>query len=223
MTKRRYQLERLMGTPVSDEELLSDLRRIAKELGATTVPHQTYRKMGTYHDSTLSSRFGSWNKALIRAGLELPKDNNISDEQLFDNLLQLWEHYGRQPRRRELALKPSTISPSPYIRRFGSWLGSLQAFVEYANSTEIERIEALTQSSLTDKQKTSRDPSLRLRWKVLQRDNFKCCACSTSPAITPGIELHVDHIKAWSKGGETILENLQTLCFTCNIGKSNEL
>jgi len=32
----------------------------------------------------------------------------------------------------------------------------------------------------------------------------------------------VDHITAWSNGGETILENLQTLCSDCNLGKSNE-
>jgi len=78
------------------------------------------------------------------------------------------------------------------------------------------------QSAFSDKRKTSRDPSLRLRWKVLQRDNFKCCACGASPAITLGIELHVDHIKAWSNSGETVLDNLQTLCSKCNLGKSNE-
>jgi 5-methylcytosine-specific restriction endonuclease McrA len=35
--------------------------------------------------------------------------------------------------------------------------------------------------------------------------------------------LHVDHIKPWSHGGETIEDNLQTLCATCNLGKSNVL
>ena len=37
------------------------------------------------------------------------------------------------------------------------------------------------------------------------------------------ISLHVDHILAWSKGGETIIENLETLCLECNLGKSNVL
>lgn len=60
-----------------------------------------------------------------------------------------------------------------------------------------------------------------LRWHVLQRDHFTCCACGASPAFTPSIELHVDHIVPWSKGGETVLENLQTLCSVCNLGKSN--
>lgn len=69
--------------------------------------------------------------------------------------------------------------------------------------------------------KTKREISLQLRYKVLQRDNFKCCTCGASPAKDPSVELHIDHIVPWSKGGETTFENLQTLCSKCNIGKSN--
>ena len=69
--------------------------------------------------------------------------------------------------------------------------------------------------------KTSRDINLRLRFRVLQRDNFKCCACGASPAKDASVELHVDHILPWSKGGETVFENLQTLCSKCNLGKSD--
>lgn len=66
-----------------------------------------------------------------------------------------------------------------------------------------------------------RDPSWRLRWQVLQRDRFTCCSCGASPALTIGIQLQVDHKIPWSKGGETTIENLQTLCLACNSGKSN--
>ncbi|HBG61956.1 MAG TPA: hypothetical protein DDX37_09030 [Candidatus Omnitrophica bacterium] len=69
--------------------------------------------------------------------------------------------------------------------------------------------------------KTKRDINWRLRFLVLKRDNFKCKACGSSLATDTGIILHVDHIKAWASGGETVLENLQTLCSKCNIGKSN--
>ena len=61
----------------------------------------------------------------------------------------------------------------------------------------------------------------KLRYQVLKRDNFKCCTCGASPAKEPSVELHIDHIIPWSKGGETTLENLQTLCSKCNIGKSD--
>jgi len=39
--------------------------------------------------------------------------------------------------------------------------------------------------------------------------------------VSPKIILHVDHVMPYSKGGETVLENLQTLCLKWNIGKSN--
>ena len=67
--------------------------------------------------------------------------------------------------------------------------------------------------------RTKREVNDRLRFKVMRRDNFKCCYCGRSPANDPKIILHVDHITPWSKGGETTFENLQTLCSRCNIGK----
>lgn len=67
--------------------------------------------------------------------------------------------------------------------------------------------------------KTQRTPSTKLRYDVLKRDNFKCCACGASPAKNPNVTLHVDHIVPWSKGGETKIDNLQTLCSECNHGK----
>lgn len=69
--------------------------------------------------------------------------------------------------------------------------------------------------------KTTRDVPDSLRYKVLKRDNFKCCACGASPAKDPSVELHIDHIVPWSKGGETTLDNLQVLCSKCNLGKSD--
>ena len=69
--------------------------------------------------------------------------------------------------------------------------------------------------------KDTRAISSKLRYQVLKRDHFKCCACGASPAKDPSVELHIDHIIPWSNGGETKIENLQTLCSKCNIGKSN--
>ena len=61
----------------------------------------------------------------------------------------------------------------------------------------------------------------KLRYQVLKRDFFRCCYCGASPAKDPTVELHIDHIVPWSKGGSTSLDNLQTLCSRCNLGKSD--
>lgn len=68
---------------------------------------------------------------------------------------------------------------------------------------------------------SARTVSDKLRYQVLKRDNFKCCACGASPARNPSVELHIDHIVPWSKGGKTTIDNLQTLCSKCNLGKSD--
>lgn len=215
----KFKLVRTSGSPVTEDELLADIRKTAERIGEPTIGQMAYRKHGQFDDSNIARRFGSWNSALNAAHLPLLNRVNIDDSELFENILRLWQHYGRQPRRRELAVPPSAISASPYKRRFGSWTQSLEAFVDYANESDTDAPRH------TDKKipvrTTSRDPSLRLRWAVLKKDNFTCRGCGASPAKTLGIELHVDHVVPWSRGGDTVFENLQTLCEECNLGKSN--
>lgn len=61
--------------------------------------------------------------------------------------------------------------------------------------------------------------SNRLRYDVLHRDGFRCVKCGASAAS--GATLHVDHIVPISRGGKTRIDNLQTLCDRCNLGKGN--
>jgi hypothetical protein len=220
MTEPIFKLSRVSGAPVSDDELIADLKRVALSLNSDTVPQKAYGDLGTFNYSTVIRRFGSWNNGLLRADLSISNQIDISDDRLFENLLVLWQHFGRQPRRSELSSPPSTISQTPYNRRFGAWTAALEAFINFANASGNETPESF-QSAEANRRTTGRDPSLRLRWHVLQRDRFTCSACGASPAVTLGVELHVDHVVPWSKGGETVLENLQTLCSVCNLGKSN--
>jgi hypothetical protein len=206
--------------PIETNELVADMRRVAVHLNKKALTWRDYQSFGRYASITVVKRFGSWNKALLAAGLEKSNDLNIANELLFENLLMLWQHYGRQPRRSELSSPPSKFSQGPYNRAFRSWTAALEAFVNYANEGGVESL-TVQAGPQTARRRTARDPSLRLRWRVLQRDRFTCCACRNSPALSAGVELQVDHIDPWSNGGDTELANLQTLCSTCNIGKSN--
>lgn len=207
------------NAPVSIEELINDLKKVASENNIDVLPQRLYAEKGKYDVTNISRRFGTWRKALLKAGLKPGNINNYSDEELFENILNIWQYKGKQPTRRDLIFNPSKISQNPYNRRFKSWSNALISFVKYAN--EKDNIDIKFNSSQCYIQNTNRDPSLRLRFKVLKRDHFTCIQCGASPAKVQGVELHVDHIKPWSKGGETIYENLQTLCLICNIGKSN--
>lgn len=220
MNDSKFKLERVQGAPVADEDILADMRRAAQLAGTSILSQRLYSEFGRYDPKTASRRFGSWNKAVVTAGLQIANEINISDERLYENIMLLWEHYGRQPRRAELALSPSRISWGAYRRRFDSWMDALTQFVAYANAQEVR---PPSQVETRTGRKTGRDPSLRMRFRVLKRDNFSCRACGASPALSPGLSLHVDHIHAWSLGGDTTDENLQTLCEPCNLGKSNAL
>ena len=59
-----------------------------------------------------------------------------------------------------------------------------------------------------------------LRYDIMKRDGFRCCLCGRS--ADNGIELEVDHIVPISKGGNTVYNNLQTLCRDCNRGKGTK-
>lgn len=224
---------------IKDEVLLADLVKVASELNNPNITISDYEKYGNYTAVTMGVRFGSWNKAKEKANLEVTHITNNSNESLFQNILELWTLLGRQPKYGEVISPNSKFNGSTYARRFGSWRGALEAFIEYVNSDnsteEVEETNSqlipinvpLKNSIETQKEikikRTPRGINLRLRWTILKRDNFSCRKCGRSPAKDPSIILHVDHIIPWSKDGETVIENLETLCEQCNLGKSNLL
>ena len=53
---------------------------------------------------------------------------------------------------------------------------------------------------------------------MYERQNGMCALCGKPFDIS---EMHGDHVKPWSKGGKTSLENGQMLCKICNLKKSN--
>lgn len=57
-----------------------------------------------------------------------------------------------------------------------------------------------------------------IRVDVFRRDGYTCRFCGARP---PAVVLHVDHIVPVSRGGLTEMDNLQTLCASCNLGKGN--
>ena len=238
---------------ITDEELIADLKRVANEFNKKSVSFLRYNERGRYNSSTLARRFGSWSEVLKRAGLQMNRHPvDISEEELFQNIEEIWIKLGRQPRSTEIKKPLSKYALNTYANRFGTWGKALKKFVAYINNEESISSDAPSisvsvpqsnpkpdfvanivedpykgeamkklETEPSTQRKTKRNINWRLRFVIMKRDNFKCQKCGRSPATDPSIILHVDHKIAWANGGETTLENLQTLCSKCNVGKSN--
>lgn len=215
---------------ISDEALIEDIKRIAFLLNKDSISTNDYSKYGNYKVQTILSRFNSWSNALTYAELNPTVYKEITDINLFEEIERLWTNKGAQPTTTDIKNGLSKYCLNTYIRRFGGWRNTLKAFLEYIDGTYV----FIDKNNSTDniintnspnvnysKHNTPREPNLKLRFQVLKRDNFKCCICGRSPANTPGLELHIDHVKPWAKGGETTIDNLQTLCSNCNLKKSD--
>lgn len=198
-----------------DKELLKDIKRVARFLKKKDLSRVEYDEYGKFHSATIYRRFNGWNNALKQSGLKSRFEPNISNEELFDNLEIVWRTIGIQPSLAQMDNSPSKYSNITYRRRFGSWIKACKTFIKYKKG-DPEFIKAINFEKVK-----SRTISEKKRLKILKRDNYKCIKCGRSPATHVNIALHIDHIKPFSKGGDSNIDNLQTLCNKCNLGKSN--
>ena len=84
----------------------------------------------------------------------------------------------------------------------------------------LDHINSKTRMSQFAKSERSK-MTAQLRQQVLKKNNYTCQDCGFRN--NEGIGLHVDHIHPISKGGGTVLENLQVLCSKCNGRKGNKV
>lgn len=121
---------------IKEEVLLADLVRVSTELNKENISCNDYNKLGKFTSVTMRARFGSWNSAKVKANLTITYKADNSIEDLFKNILELWTLFGRQPKFGEVISPNSKYHGATYARRFGSWGGALEAFVEYINNEE---------------------------------------------------------------------------------------
>jgi hypothetical protein len=218
----KYQLNKYhLNTP--EQKLLEDLIKVSNTFSNGHMTREDYNEKGEFHSSTFENRFGSWNKSLEKAGLKINVQRNISAKELFENIESVWIQLGRQPTSKEFKAPLSRYSIIPYKNKFGTWRKALEAFVEFIEDMSDQpqekveiQVEIIEEKII--KHKTKRIPSDRLKVQVLMRDGNKCRLCGIT---VTGNSIHFDHIFPWSKGGETVLENLQVLCETHNLAKGN--
>ncbi len=91
---------------------------------------------------------------------------------------------------------------------------NLNKFVNYLNELVKFRKSVAGQRALM---------TSRLREEIKIRDSHTCQKCSLSTNDERNLLLEIDHIIPLSKGGITMEDNLQTLCWRCNRTKGSKI
>lgn len=208
---------------ITDEDIIKEIKSVMNKLGKTSITMKEFDTNANINSSTVASHLGSWNNALIIAGVQLNNKKHSPDE-LMTNIRNAWLKKGKQPTRRDMDNKTlSIISSGSYLRHYGTWYNALESFMSYIkeNDSDISIEEQnVDTTSFVIKHKTKREPSDRLKVQVLMRDGNRCRICGVE--CSDGLHnIHFDHIIPWSKGGETTLDNLQVLCSHCNEALGN--
>lgn len=222
------------------QRMLDELEKVANQFNYIEFGKRDFTKYSEIHATTVIREFGSWSKCLdaLRKRLQEknlslsprtePPNRIYSDKQLYEEIERIWKKLGHRPSRLEWENSKPNISYNAIKHRFGGWTNACLRFIEYkmgkSIAAEIDEPKPKNNtkpSEVIPKPEDTRSISLKLRLDVLKRDNFRCVYCGKSPAINLGVVLHIDHIIPFAKGGRSTLNNLQTLCSQCNLGKGD--
>lgn len=125
-----------------DKDLVvTELQRVAKELKRRSLSRSLFDKHATIASATVEASFGTWNEAVVAAGLVplpqggLPKSEGrrlerlnrvsatgqdlASDDDLLDELCRVANLIGRRPSGNQVTAK-GKYGPAAYLRKWGS-------------------------------------------------------------------------------------------------------
>jgi hypothetical protein len=242
-----YDFQRRRVDKIPREKILEELVKVAGRFDYHEFSIDEFNKVSIISAGTVKNEFGSWRDALTALrhclatqGRDLsPRQSrsnvlNPTEEQLFTEMDRVWKKLQHRPSCDEWKSLNPAFSLGTYRYRFGGWTNACLKFIEYEMGGTIvlapdegdiadDKTTSISEGAIVKPPKisSSRNIPAGMRVRVLDRDNFRCVFCGRSPATDVGVRLHIDHIRPFSKGGRTTMDNLQTLCQDCNLGKSN--
>ena len=223
---------------ITHEQVINELKKVSSIFQGQYFGKREFDKNTTSCKSTkVIDTFGSWESALKEIGISQsatrkPRIDKNDDENLVLEIIRVWKHIGHRPSKAEWeSIKPK-FSYSTIKQRFEGWTNAcneaLNLMTNNSENEEIKREIDLIEVPIKDNlqlfiaQENKRVIPLKLRLKILKRDHYKCVLCGRNPSADQTVELHIDHILPFSKGGKTEEDNLRTLCLECNLGKGND-
>ncbi len=78
MANLKFCSKQVNNKKVSRIDIINDLKVVAENTSSSQLSHEFYYAHGKYHYSTICKHFGSWNKAIIAAGLDVTQSRKIN-------------------------------------------------------------------------------------------------------------------------------------------------
>ena len=142
---------------VSEEQLIKNLLEVREKLGRNPKIKEMKKPLSQYSHDIYSNRFGTFTKALIKAGLL----SKASKKELLKNLKELKVKLGRVPRIKDIKRPISRYSIKQYLKVFGSLNKALETInfipTKSRNVTDEELINDLKKTE----KKLKRTPTYR--------------------------------------------------------------
>jgi hypothetical protein len=174
---------------IRDEELFRNLELVWTRLGRQPRRAELRSQGSAYGERTYEKRFGSWRNALEAFISYVNGEEGAASDDETESLRADTVPRRKAPR----GTKDDEASLS-------------------GGTAEGSKDEPIADT------RGPRYPGRKLILQVVMRDNGICQICKRA-FTESGPDYHIDHIIAWTRGGPTILSNLQLLCSKCNLLK----
>jgi len=219
----RFEIDRLR-THTSRAEIVASLREYGRLHQCETFGMREYDdwKNRLVTSDTISRQFGSWAKALHGAGFRAVRGQKVDPAAMVEAFRACWKEQRSVPSLRQLEAFLERKKYPFRVKTYGTFFGGvgrLAKRIVQAQNGELSEADLLRR---VERKRPTRPPiSQKLRYAILKRDREQCVKCGASPKKNSEVTLEVDHIIPVAEGGTNDPKNLQTLCWSCNQGKTD--
>lgn len=152
--------------------------------------------------------------------MEMNMKSNLAHEQQRTQVIQEHSIFNCDLCRNEISFAPHPFGVNEKklcldcVRQIAfGYLNHIDQIFQSDYTCKTHEAQLEYRDSLSPIQYTKKKIGQRLRMQVYERDGFACVTCGVQK------NLSLDHIKPEVLGGESTLENLQTMCTSCNSSK----
>ena len=131
------------------EQIIAEIRRVVSKINTQHLTRRDFGRNSKISTATVCNIFGSWNRAVIAAGLEqithfVPEHKEIPEEDLMTEVIRLTKELGKRPSGSEMQAL-GKFSPKPYIKRWGTFAKGREAAYQKLGFPELS--DAVTRPS----------------------------------------------------------------------------